>query len=252
MKRLYEIGFVAVGRWLMEGEDLRPELDNAIERRNVLYAFASEESILYVGKTTRTLRRRMLGYLKPNISQRTNQRNHLAIIDLLKQNHPVEILALADNGLHRYGAFHLNLAAGLEDRIIETLRPVWNGGRTSSEVETQEESNPSDGSAEAQLESEIETAAQGFPLILQPAYYDDGFFNVPTEFSDLFAGDQAGIEIYCGEEKLLVPGKISRRARSNQAPRIMGGVPLRSWFQMKELKQLLHVSILSSTSITML
>lgn len=250
MKSMFEIGFLPVGRWLMVDNNLKLELDIMIERRNVLYAFASEDAVLYVGKTTQTLRRRMLGYFKPNNSQRTNQRNHLAIIDLLNQEKPVEILALADSGLHRYGAFHLNLAAGLEDSIIEIMRPAWNGGRTSSEVETQEESNPSDGSVEAKMESEYETAAQSFSLILQPAYYDHGFFNAPTEFSDLFAGDQAGIEIYCGEEKLLVLGKISRRARSNLAPRIMGGVPLRSWFQKKELKQLLHVSILSSTSIS--
>jgi hypothetical protein len=29
----------------------------------------------------------------------------------------------------KFGGFHLNLAAGLEDSLIRDLRPVWNGGR---------------------------------------------------------------------------------------------------------------------------
>jgi hypothetical protein len=38
----------------------------------------------------------------------------------------VEIYALPDNGLLRYGGFHVNLAAGLEDSIVRDLNPPWN------------------------------------------------------------------------------------------------------------------------------
>jgi hypothetical protein len=33
---------------------------------------------------------------------------------------------LPDNGLLRFGGFHLNLAAALEDSLINDLRPRWN------------------------------------------------------------------------------------------------------------------------------
>jgi hypothetical protein len=37
----------------------------------------------------------------------------------------VSILVLPDHGLLKYGGFHLNLAAGLEDDIVSQLKPRW-------------------------------------------------------------------------------------------------------------------------------
>jgi hypothetical protein len=163
MHRLYEIGFQRAGRWILKGEDLAIELLSLMDRQNVLYAFVSGKTVKYVGKTTQTLQRRMFGYQKPNQDQRTNWRNRLAIVDLLKRGEPVEILALADTGLLRYGSFHLNLAAGLEDSIIQTLKPEWNGGRTSSVIESPTEANPPDTSPEAKLEEQVQEAVQHLP-----------------------------------------------------------------------------------------
>jgi hypothetical protein len=160
MHRLYEIGFQRIGRWLLNGDDLALELLNVMDRQNVLYAFVSGKTVKYVGKTTQTLQRRMFGYQKPNQDQRTNWRNRLAIVDLLKRGEPVEILALADSGLLRYGSFHLNLAAGLEDSIIQTLKPEWNGGRTSTVIESPTEANPPDTSNEAKLEAQVQEVVQ--------------------------------------------------------------------------------------------
>lgn len=160
MQRLYEIGFQKAGMWSLKDEELVLQLESLASRQNVLYAFVSGGTVKYVGKTTQSLQRRMFGYQRPNVDQRTNWRNRIAIIDLLKQGHQVEILALADTGLLRYGSFHLNLAAGLEDSIISELRPQWNGGRTSGAIEASAEADPPDGSAEAQLEKAVEAAEQ--------------------------------------------------------------------------------------------
>jgi hypothetical protein len=130
------------------------------DRQNVAYAFVSGSTVKYVGKTTQSLQRRMFGYQRPNVDQRTNWRNRIAIIDLLKKGHKVDILALADTGLLRYGSFHLNLAAGLEDSIIATIKPEWNGGRTSAVIETPTEANPPDTSLEAKLEVKVHEAVQ--------------------------------------------------------------------------------------------
>jgi len=249
MYRLYEIGFRPVGHWHLEDGQLRLELSTMIEQQNVLYAFVTNDSVRYVGKTTQTLRRRMLGYLRPRKTQSTNIRNHQAIIDLLKRDESVDILAFADPGHLRYGAFHLNVAAGLEDSIIKILDPEWNGGRTSTMIETNEEANPPEESNEAVLEAEQITAAPTFEFILQPTYYERGFFNVPVRSSNLLAGDKAEIEIYCGPEKLLVPGVINRTANENGSPRIMGGPPLRNWLQKQALQDYITVTVLSPTTI---
>jgi hypothetical protein len=249
MDRLYEIGFRVAGRWYLEDGQLRLDLSHMIEQQNVLYAFVTGDSVRYVGKTTQPLQRRMLGYLRPGETQSTNIRNHHAITNSLNRGGSIEILALADTGLLHYGAFHLNLAAGLEDSIIKVLNPEWNGGRISAMIETNEEANPPEASTEAALEAKQISEAPSFKFTLQPTYYERGFFNVPVLNSKLFAGDKAEIEMYCGPEKLVVPAVINRTANLNGTPRIMGGPPLRNWLQKQALQDAITVMVLSPTTI---
>jgi hypothetical protein len=179
MQRLYEIGFRRAGRWELRDGELALELLDLTDHQNVLYAFVSGTSVKYVGKTTQTLQRRMLGYLRPNQNQRTNWRNRIAIVDLLKRGKTIEILALADPGLFRYGSFHLNLAAGLEDSIIQVVKPEWNGGRTSTVIESPAEANSPNTNEEAQPEAPMPRIAlapvlaanpieRAFPSVIMP------------------------------------------------------------------------------------
>lgn len=291
MQRLYEIGFRRAGRWELRDGELALELLDLTHHQNVLYAFVSGTSVKYVGKTTQTLQRRMLGYLRPNEDQRTNWRNRIAIVDLLKRGKPIEILALADPGLFRYGSFHLNLAAGLEDSIIQVVKPEWNGGRTSTVIESPAEANPPNTSEEAQLEAQMPNVALApvlaanpieraipsvivpksisdpragtnneserkalgsaphFILKLQETYHRTGFFNVPVKCEKYFGSDEQTIKIYCGQERLLVTGKINRTANGNGTPRVMGALPLREWFQKRKAMSPLKVMILDPATI---
>ncbi len=81
---------------------------------------------LYIGKTTRSLAKRMYGYERPGSTQLTNLRNHANLKELLAQTNAVEIFALPDHGLLQYGPFKINLAAGLEESLIKTFKPIWN------------------------------------------------------------------------------------------------------------------------------
>jgi hypothetical protein len=126
IERLKEMGFVKCGRWTLEAEELKYYSEKDIEALNVLYAFVSMEIILYIGKTIRSLKKRMYGYQNPGPTQLTNLRNNKNMKELLKTGVPIDIHAFADNGLFSYGGFHANLAAGLEDSIIEALKPKWN------------------------------------------------------------------------------------------------------------------------------
>jgi len=259
MKRLFEIGFAPAGYWRLEGDVLRLELTNMIEHRNVLYAFISDDDVLYVGKTTKTLRRRMASYLKPgSTTQSTNIRNNAAITGLLRAGKPVEILALPDLGLHRLGEFRINYAAALEDSIIQTLAPPWNGRRSQTESVlwggTEE-----DDAADEELEGNPEIAQVGdalsacppaFSFVLQPTYLKSGFFNVTMENQHLFPQESGSLDIYCGPERYLVKGRFDRTANTNRTPRVHGFTPLRDWFQRNyESMQSVTVTVLGSSAI---
>lgn len=126
---LLNIGFQKVGSWSLVDGLPRCTITALHKRINVLYAFISDGEVLYLGKSSRTLEKRLKNYHSPGPTQRTNVRNHRLIRELLEEGAEVDILAWADEGKLSYGPFRINLAAGLEDSIISVLNPKWNGLR---------------------------------------------------------------------------------------------------------------------------
>ena len=184
----------------------------------------------------------MSNYRRPGKTQSTNIGNNGRIRALLDAGNPVDILSLPDSSLMHYGKFHLNLAAGLEDSIIRTLDPPWNGGK----VEPVTEQLAVD---EASTEPMPALAvAASFPLTLQPTYKARGSFNVPVGRAALFGADAETIEMFLGDAPQPVLGGINRTANMNGSPRIMGGRLVREWFATLEVRTL-QVDVLSPTSI---
>jgi hypothetical protein len=126
LQRLLDVGFRKVGEWKLANGEVACTLNSEAGSRNILYAFESEAEVLYIGKTTQPLKTRMYGYQNPGPTQSTNKRNNESLKERLALGSPVSILVLPDHGLLKYGGFHLNLAAGLEDSIVSELRPQWN------------------------------------------------------------------------------------------------------------------------------
>lgn len=124
--RLQAMGFRKVADWTMESGALECGLQDLGSAQNILYAFVSTRTVLYVGKTVRTLRQRMYGYRRPVPTQSTNIKGNRLILAALDAGQTVEVYALPDHGLLYYGGFHINLAAGLEDSLVATLKPAWN------------------------------------------------------------------------------------------------------------------------------
>ena len=103
MKRLTDIGFRNVGRWVRTPSDrlmyeLQPEYTDCC---NVLYAFICDGVVLYVGKTVGTLKHRMRGYQTPGRTQSTNTANRS--ISMLCQT----------------------MGFSISEPSISTLLPVW-------------------------------------------------------------------------------------------------------------------------------
>jgi len=126
MNRLINIGFRKIGSWARSQDGIEFSLSKPADTRNILQSFVSEGIVLYVGKTTQTLGKRIYGYHNPGPTQSTNIKGNKRIKSLLADGKEVDIYALPDNGLLYFGAFHINLAAGLEDSIVKTLNPIWN------------------------------------------------------------------------------------------------------------------------------
>ncbi|MDR3047347.1 MAG: GIY-YIG nuclease family protein [Bacteroidales bacterium] len=121
-----EIGFEKVGQWALNGNNIDFSLVKHAHNNNILYAFIENNSIMYVGKSTKTLYERMSQYKNPGNTQRTNLRNNAEIKKLLSNGKKVEIYAFVDDGSFHYGPFSVNLSAGLEDSIIKAKQPLWN------------------------------------------------------------------------------------------------------------------------------
>jgi len=165
--------------------------------------------------------------LKTKPTQSTNIRNNRLIKEQLDKSVAVDILALPDNGLMHYGQFHMNLAAALEDDIINVIKPEWNGGRKESIIS--EKSEPIQESSD-EIMSNDEPTVGSFLLELQPTYYKSGFFNVKVSDENLIGNDGERIDIYTGDSSVPIAGSINRRCNTNLTPRIMGGTGLRNWF----------------------
>ena len=127
LQRIEAIGFRRCGQWeLAISGGIKINLTEHAQSSNALYAFVSTGEVLYIGKTTQQLRKRLYGYQNPRVTQTTNVRGNEAIAEALVSESLIEVFVLPDNGLLRFGGFHLNLAAGLEDSLINDLRPRWN------------------------------------------------------------------------------------------------------------------------------
>ena len=120
------MGFRKCGEWQLQNGKLKCVLTDNAAAPNVLYAFISENTVFYVGKTVSSLKKRMYGYQNPGATQSTNIKGNKFIQVALSTGKIVEVHALPDSGLLYYGGFHVNLAAGLEDSLVAGLKPKWN------------------------------------------------------------------------------------------------------------------------------
>lgn len=132
LERLKAVGFRLAGKWTLSNNVLRLVLEPSVmHETNVLYAFTVDGAVKYVGKTTQSLVKRMQGYRCPASSAErggsTNIKNNQNIRNALASNSTVEIYVLHALPNQMHGEFSVNLSAGLEDSLIKTLAPPWNG-----------------------------------------------------------------------------------------------------------------------------
>ena len=70
-----------------------------------------------------------------------------------------------------------------------------------------------------------------FEQVLEPTYYNNGFFNVKVEFDRFIRNTNGPIAIQLGYGQYVVPGRVDRKANLNNTARIYGRTKLKNWFQ---------------------
>lgn len=127
---LIQIGFRKVGLWVLNGEQLQLQLIAKPKLKPALYCFVSNKQILYVGKTSQYLHKRLYFYGKPGSTQKTNLRLNPLLKQYLADRKVVEIYAFGDQDEQKVGSFILDIPAALEDDIIRKTKPLWNSRRS--------------------------------------------------------------------------------------------------------------------------
>ena len=239
MDRLLEIGFEIAGEWLLDGDDPHIELHRYGSAANVLYAFASNDELLYIGRSGRSLQLRMDGYQQGGPARSMRERNRERIVAMLMVDQPVDLYAMPDPGNLHYGSFKVNLAAGLQHSLIEALAPSWN--QTTAAAAAAAKQKPRSQrvnkrrthltEADSNTYTDLTTDRPSYRFLVGFHYMDKGFFNVPMRYSALFGDDQQKIRILCGRERHTIHGHIDRSTNTNASPRIVGGRKLKRWFE---------------------
>ena len=239
MDRLFEIGFERAGFWELIDDDPHIELERYGNAANVLYAFISQLELLYIGRSGRSLRMRMDGYENGGPPRSMRARNRERIAAMLMIDQPVELFVMPDPGNLHYGSFRVNLAAGLQHSLIESLAPPWNtsaptGRRVTPKRKHRRLANRNrhdfmDG--DGQTYTDLTLDRPSYRFLVGYMYMDKGFFNVPMRYSSMFGDDRERIKILCATEKETIYGHIDRSTNTNATPRVIGGSPLKSWFE---------------------
>lgn len=211
-EKLIDLEFTKIGCWKTDDDGLNYEVfenkSNEFEIDNSLYIFFDSENdrILYVGKTTQTLKKRFYGYIRGN-GQSTNSKIHKKLVK--ERSGKILILSLNDVLPFNWGIYNINLAAGLEDSIIELEEPEWNG--RSSETEMNEKSL---------ITNHSEINDKFFIVSLSKTYFEIGSINVPLKKSDLLGKHEDIITIELSKNNKQITTQINRNAVKNRSVRI--------------------------------
>lgn len=238
---LIRIGFERFGSWVIAGEWLDYRLvEQDAERMsammsvaNALYAFCAGDEVLYIGKTTQTLKKRLQGYCKPGSTQSTNRKCHGRIRAALDLGNQIDLYAFAPPENLQFGGFSINLAAGLEDVLIRSFAPCWNGGTKTiplSESAVHEAAQLAVDSSNGQ-EGGTEPDTGRFTITLTPTYRERGIVNPGKAVSHLFGQTDASLTVRFSDGTPSVATRIDRRANPNGAVRLVGSnQAIATWF----------------------
>jgi hypothetical protein len=236
---LVEIQFQKIGEWKLFNDELSIEYETntsyILNLPNALYSFIissnNDDLIGYIGKTSKSIKNRFQGYLNPGINQKTNIRVSNKIKETILLNKQVFIYVLIDIEPLQWGGFSINLPAGLEDSLVNNLKPIWNiaGVGNQRPVTSSEELEEENNIANNDSNNEVITS---FKINLGEAYYNQGFMNPGVKASEYLGNHNEEVTIILSGNKKL-KSKIDRTANPNGSVRLYFGKDLSEWYKRK-------------------
>lgn len=121
---LLKAGFQQHGSWRLDAEG-RPRVEGVIPSDKGVYAFASKETVFYVGVAGMGLKKRLYFYERPGPKQTTNIRIN-ELIRLSLTDGEIVTVCTAVPPDFEWGGLAVNGRAGLEVGLIESFYLPWN------------------------------------------------------------------------------------------------------------------------------
>lgn len=243
---LVRLGFESVADWSINEDNQERITPKGIEGRqgrmtelfavkNALYAFCCGGKVLYIGKTSQSLGKRLAGYSNPGAGQRTNLKCNALIKARIAMNEKIEIFAFApQKDLPIHCGYQVNLAAGLEDILILDFNPPWNGGAIGAKLTETAEHEVNLVMQEPVLDCLPEPIPKigTFDINLRPTYYRQGIINPGQDASKLLGQHNKELTVMFSDGMPSVRTSITRNANRNGAVRLVGSGPvIAAWFE---------------------
>lgn len=241
LEKFKEIGFKPVGSWKVTPNGLTFDIEKEYEsKKEVVYAFISDEIVHYVGKTDTTLKNRMTSYKngkEGNKSGSTNKEIYNKIFEKIQKGCEVKIYVLFDIEINHMG-YKVSISSGIEPSLISALDPklCWNSRYSNSSI--RKISNKSIDNNSTRIKPINSSEPLKYPVHAQCAlrmeYFLKGLISFSKSYSDyLPKNSNVNVQIEIADSKNTFTGKFTR---SSDKTIINGHDDLKDWYN-KNFKQ---------------
>jgi hypothetical protein len=230
--QLVPYGFEKVGFWYRTENEKVPlgfeiSAEN-LEKTELIYAFTSADSVRYIGVAGNNLKERMNGYKygkstenlrNKKVEASTNKKLHKYIMDVLGQNHEVDIYILCVSNLGYYKGLKISPVNGIEHSLIKS----FDNGNLLNDRGTKVNKKATVGS------KKNDSNGQVFKMPLGKEYYLKGKigFKKPSD-SFLPSETRVEVEILDAESIRICQGVFTR---SGKTLYVNGKQELKDWFK---------------------
>lgn len=277
MKKIVDLGFKKIGVWKKDEKGIFWNLKNFKEMRDVVFAFVSNQEIVYIGVTEIELKTFLQEFIEPlDIDLEKITIKNLLLEELV--NNEVDIFVLKNR---KFFGLMKKFTLVQINELIERVNPLWNSYNLKNrmknivgkdridlihseklkqklkqeelENEIAEKEKIEEEGLEIQEKSKGKKKNETYFFILGKSYYERGFFNLKTSYSNLVGEDKTDIKIILigkNKEEKIIPAKINRTANSSKTARIVGNKALKIWFKDNiDINNQLKITFISKKKI---
>lgn len=123
---LLELGFERAGEWILDNGRPFPHLKTGRSNRTALYAFLLGAEVVFLGRVKAAFGGQIGADGPMGMTHHHSTDNDRRIISNLMTGADIEILEFAPADTLEFRGWQLNIGAGLQDALVDRLKPDWN------------------------------------------------------------------------------------------------------------------------------